>query len=255
MNLAKLTGLCLITIFACSKAASGCSMIHIDPIELPDRTYIFTGRVVDIVGSIDFPEVVGNSGGLVIKPEGIVYVPRTARLFELYIFGTGATCQTTGFSAEALSKAYPIGSRVRVVATKLNSFGGSHNGNIVLAASAEDDISRNDSRARSSASLESVFDYRKHHDRVKRLAKNDERNKLFSLYLQQSHFEFWKDLVRLERVRSREDKIEILERLVYSPLIFDYQGYQGLLKKYVKRRDVIESMSARRVAWIRQLSY
>lgn len=254
MNLAKLTGLCLIIIFACSSAASGCSMIHVEPIELPATTYVFTGRVVDIVGSLHFPEVVGPSGGLMIKPEGIVYVPRTAKLFELYIFGMGPTCETTGLSAENLSKVYPIGSRVRVIATKLNR-SGSHNGNIVLTASAADDISRNDSRARSSASLGNVFDYRKHHDRIKRIGKGDERDKLFSLYLQQSHFEFWKDLVRLERVKSREHKIEILERLVYSPLLFNHQGYQGLLKKYVKRRDVIENMSARRVAWIRQLSY
>ena len=254
MNLAKITALCVIIVFACSSAASGCSMIHVDPIELPATTYVFTGRVVDIVGSFDFPEVVGPSGGLIIKPEGIVYVPRTAKLFELYIFGTGPTCRTTGISAENLSKVYPIGSRVRVIATKLNR-SGSHNGNIVLSASAYDDISRNDAGARSRASLGNVFDYRKPHDRIKRIANQDERYKLFSLYLQQSHFEFWKDLVRLKRVKSREHKIEILERLVYSPLIFDYQGYQSLLKKYVKRRDVIENMSARRVAWIRQLSY
>jgi hypothetical protein len=230
-------------------------MIHIDPVELPATTYIFTGRVVDITGSIDFPEVVGRAAGLIIRPEGIVYVPQAAKLFELYIFGMGPTCETTGISAEALSKAFPIGSRVRVVATKLNRFGGSHHGSTVLTASAADDISRNDSTPRSSAYPGSVFDYRKHHDRIKRMANNDERNKLFSSYLQQSHFEFWKDLVRLQRAKSRAHKMEILERLVYTPLLFDYPAYQVLLARYVKSKDVIANISARRVAWIRQLSY
>ncbi len=230
-------------------------MFRVYPIELPATTYVFTGRVVDVVGSFDVPEVVGASGGLVIKPEGIVYSPRTARLFELFIFGTSPTCRPTGISVEALSKAYPIGSKVRVIATKLNQFGGIHNGNTVLSTSAEDDISLNDSRARSSSSLRSVFDYRKHHDIIKRIAIKDERYKSFSLYLQQSHFEYWKDLVRLQRAKSRMHKIEILERLVYSPLIFDYRGYQRLLRKYVRRRAVIEQMSERRTRWIQQLSY
>ena len=85
MNLAKLTGLCLSIIFACSSAALACSMIHIDPIELPDTTYIFTGRVVDIIGSVDFPDVIGGSSGLVIKPEGIVYAPKPPSCLS-YIF-------------------------------------------------------------------------------------------------------------------------------------------------------------------------
>ena len=66
-------------------------------------------------------------------------------------------------------------------------------------------------------------------------------------------FELRKDLLRLETQKSRRDRIRILQRLRYYPIVGGPLSYYGLTKHYAGSR-VARLLDNKREAWIEKMN-
>ena len=228
----KHLSLVLLFIGSLSRPGWGCTII-VHPITGFDLSeYIFIGEVVDIVGPIQPKYVVGEAWGLAIRVEAEVFLPRKSRSnYEVFRFNRESDCSLEGESMKELLKAYPIGSKVRVVAREFvapKSMDGS-----IRLTSTNLGIVPNDYKAGDWLSRE--YNY-KTYDRSD-----------YSLV----DFELRKDLLRLSKSKSEKRSVAILERLVYyPPLILDYSA---IVDNHLRNSRVAGILKKKREEWTRKL--
>jgi hypothetical protein len=250
--LATITMLSL-TVFAPLYA---CSLAIPPIVKFNPNEYVFTGRVVGIVGPSQSKRFSREGWGLQIELNDVVYLPRTPkRYFEVYPFDLWADCSLAGTAKEELVKYYPIGSSVKVIARKAKLLSTPlAEGDLRLEISpySWSEISRNyldDGTEISDA--RSVFDYHAY----KMITPADYVSD-FMPFLDAKvalpAFELRKDLLRLETNKLRSDRITILERLMYYP-IGGPLSYYGVTEHYAGSK-MARSLSDRREVWIEELN-
>jgi hypothetical protein len=245
----------LFILFACvvaPRASLGCTL-GLPPVKGFDPTeYVFTGEVTDIVGPFESAEFEGRAWGLKVKVDEAVYLPKTlGGSFEVFPYNLGADCSTMGVSREELEKHYPMGSKVKVIAQEarlLKGKPGEDDVRLEIQPDSLGNVSRNyyeDGRLMTSA--DSVFDYRDY----KRVTPAD-YVKDFMPFLDAHgllpEFELRKDLLRLRNAKARDERLSILERLVYYPKCCDLD-FAKILKDHLRDSKASRALAKRREAW------
>ena len=242
----------LIACVIAPRVSLGCTL-GVPPVKGFDPTeYVFTGEVTDIVGPFESAEFEGRAWGLKVKVDEAVYLPKTPRgSFEVFPYNLGADCSTVGVTKEELEKYYPVGSKVKVIAQEarlLKGRPGEGDMRLEIQPDSLGNVSRNyyeDGRTMTFAG--SVFDYRSYRRvTVKDYVKDfmpflDAHGKL-------PEFELRKDLLRLRNARARDERLSILERLVYYPQCCDLD-FAKILKDHLGNSKASKALTKRREAW------
>lgn len=246
----------LLSTVLCSSSYA-CSLALPPIVKFNSHEYVFTGRVVGLVGPSQSKRFRGNAWGLQIEPIDAVYLPKKPmRYFEVFPFELWADCSIAGTKKEQLVKYYPIGSNVKVIARKSKLLPNAAVGTDVrleISPYVWGDISRNsyedgtpitDSR--------SVFNYKTY-----KMVTPGQYVSDFMPFLDARgglpDFELRKDLLRLETTRSRTDRITILERLMYYPICCGGLSYYGVTEHYLDKKTA-KTFSDRREAWIDKMN-
>ena len=65
-------------------------------------------------------------------------------------------------------------------------------------------------------------------------------------------FELRKDLLRLRKAKSKNERMQIIERLMYYPICCGGFSYYGIAKTYLRNPRLVRSLSDKREAWINE---
>lgn len=217
----------LIFVLFFSSIIFACSLRRMEPAPVAafdHRSYIFIGEVIgysEVIKSEAKPgdwsdkfKFYGEGSGLKIKPLEVINLPNESKdYFELFIFGVTPWCAPSLHNA-----VYPIGTKLRIISTEAT---------LLPNRSAENKI-RLENRIFDSLSAvrdtdlyvtdaDSVFDYK----RWKTLLPEILKSKIAEVnsFNDFMFVEIVKDLQRLEKAKSKKERKEILERLLYAPNI------------------------------------
>ena len=195
----------------------GCSLAQGPPIAIfgPDHYhYIFVGEVVGYTEEMRSPKFIGPIRGLKVKPLESFNLPiATDDYYEIFKYGVDASCQPLPTNA-----VYPIGTKLRIVANESILLPNRTPEKRVRLESQIFDRFSVDDPTNGFSSLETAFfDYKDRGKTLKTLVRNANGGILNSAYSDFIFLEIQKDLQRLILAKSRDEKFEILERLVYAP--------------------------------------
>jgi hypothetical protein len=254
--ISKLAGGALLSV-AVFSSTQACSLALPPIIKFNPNEYVFTGRVVGLLGPFQSKRLRDNAWGLQIEPMDAVNLPdRPTRYFEVIPFELWADCSLGGTDKEKLVKYYPVGSKVKVIARKAKLLPNpTAPGDVRLEISPYvwGDISRNSyDDGTQMADSKSVFDYKAY-----KMVTPDQYVSDFMPFLDARgalpDFELRKDLLRLETNKSRGDRITILERLMYYPICCGGLSYYGVTEHYLDKKTA-RAFSDRREAWIDKMN-
>jgi hypothetical protein len=241
--------LCVIT----TGVSFGCSL-GLQPVRDFDRNeYIFIGEVIGIAGPFETRKFHPQAWGLKIKVTDPVNLPQSpASYFEVIPYELWADCTIKGSSEESLLQDFPTGSKVKIIARRSNLLPHKLNGGHIrleILPGSLGSISRNytDESSRPLTSSQSVFDY-KAYRRIFPSEYTEAARE--SLYAQSAlpEFEMRKDLQRLRNSTDQDQRIIILERLIYYPECCDLD-FDRIIKKYIKNRKARDSLLEKRETW------
>ena len=247
--------LLLLAFIACASApqtSSGCTFGLKALKEFDTAEYVFTGEVMGVVGPFESSEFEGRAWGLKVKVEEAVHLPKRPRAaFEVFPYHTWSDCTTAAASREELEKSYPVGSKVKVIATAAKLLKGRPGGGdlrLEIPPGGAGSVTRNyydDGRRMTSAN--SVFDYRSYR---RDTPETYEEGSALSRYAHRvlPEFELRKDLLRLKNARGVAERVSILERLVYYPECCDLDFFV-IAKKHLGESEAFRALVARRRAW------
>jgi hypothetical protein len=182
--------------------------------------------------------MIGESWGLLVKSRASVFLPQTPKTyFEVFPLKLYPDCSTRGWTKESLIEDYSIGSEVRVIAKKAVSLPPTFEpGRIRLEVPAGDYGVRKIIDAYGTRTLDDVYDYTTRAFKVKSNAEA----------AAEWEFEMRKDLLRLSKTKSEQQKIEVLRRLAYYPSVWDGLDYSELVNTYLRKGAVARSLIKRR---------
>ena len=183
----------------------GCVDVKIRISRFPSPFYIFIGEVTGYTGELKSKRFLDKKTyGLKIKVLETVNLPKRSEDFFEVFPQRGLNCNlAAAYPLKELRRDYPINSKVRVIAIedkffpRQNETGQIRSEAPILALN----VRRNDLKNSSQTTAGSIFDYSK--------GKKDDSGIL--------EFELYKDLLRLEKAESENEKVKILERLVFFP--------------------------------------
>ena len=243
---------CMLIVLSLSQAITfGCSL-RVAPISQFDTAqYVFIGEVIGVVGPLKSEAKKADGGeawGLRIKVVDKIFLPQTpASHFDVFPYDLTAWCGLSGWKSEELSKYYPIGSQVRVIAKETTLLESKlPDGNIRLETSIYNrgSIARN-SESDLNTSAESLYDYKRYADRRRTSAEEDP---LFDSNYYLPHFELRKDLLRLRDASSEDEKVNILERLLFFPHVYDLD-YPKIAELNVRNAETVKLLNEKWGAW------
>ena len=251
-NLVRLTctfAICLLSL----KVAFGCATIIVTPLTSFDSSeYIFIGEVFAVAEPITSERFHGEAWGLKIRVKDSVNLPKSpASHFVVVPFDLASDCRDLGQSEKELLRFFPVGSEVRVIA-KESKYAKRlmPDGNIRLEVLPDNLglIARNYSDAgQTLTSVGSRFEYKEYEEiNPCGISGNDRPD--YEAKTSVPDFEFRKDLLRLKNASSENEKVEILERLLYFPGSYEYDD---IVAQHVKDRKVKKRLSEERKAWMR----
>ncbi len=149
----------------------------------------------------------GPTAGLVVDVKGSLFTPDPVKkTYEVYRFNVAPDCSLIGQSVELLNSKYPIGEMVQVIAGPADHLPQSSQpdvGRLEIRHAHRDsicDIEDSDRTVRNSID-DPGFDYRRHRADL----------------LGDISFEFKKDLLRLKRAKTSDERETIIDRLTYYP--------------------------------------
>jgi hypothetical protein len=260
-----------LTIFVC--VSYGCTLNGKTLSKFDPTKYVFIGKVGGYTKPLEFkktkPEnrisetIAPETGapekavGLIVKIKESVFLPETpAADFEVFPLELGADCSILGTDETALQRQFPIDAEIRVVAKKTQILPAASDGkNIRLeirpgeAESIAGNFYENGERM---TNVDSIFDYRN----FKQPTPAD-YTESFMPFLDAKtllpDFEARKDLLRLEKSKSRTEKSQILNRLLYLP-IDSRVSLRAMLKKYAANKDEFQDLYYKRLFEIEGLS-
>jgi hypothetical protein len=210
----------------------GCSMIqvpeHPRSIVSPGM-YILVGEVIGYTGPISDPNNFrGTAVGLRLKIVESIHFPYFQNDYvDLFIFGHGTDC----FPEAKDGNRTPIGTRYRLALGEARLVANRSGSHVRLESDVFSRLAIDESMYGFSTTAKSEFDYKKDFrqlaDKFMAPGMEDRRRWLDDfLYIEAS-----KDLLRLQRARSEQERMSILERLLYCPNI----NYRRLFSSEVGR--------------------
>lgn len=211
---------------------SACSMIH--PPEPPRASvnpsmFILVGEVIGYTAPVTDPNNFrGTAVGLKMRIVEAIQVPyhKTDHV-EVFMFRHGPDCLT-----EAREGNPALGTRYRLAlypARLVSSY--SADGHVRLESRVFDRIGIDESNFGFSTTADSVFDYRTNVPLLTRSAASTEKQSKIGWVDDFLYIESSKDLIRYAKALNKQERMDILERLLYSPYV-DYR--QLVFSKYDK---------------------
>ena len=226
-------------------ASRRCSL-GLKPIDKFDAAeYVFTGKVAEVVGPLKSKRS-GEVWGLLVDVDEKLHAPSPlAARAEVFPFHLGADCSDVPWDKQELTRYFPTGAKVRVIAVKSLVFKEpAADGIVRLDAYLYDkgDLSRNELDGTQMTSASTVYDYAGF--KKPEEDETDENEPLQDARWSLPQFELRKDLLRLRRADAETERLQILERLAAYPgehyvdfaavarrFVKDAQALSGLLKK------------------------
>ena len=167
--------------------------------------------------------------------------------FEVIPFQLWADCSTNGTNGEELLKHYPVGSTVKVIAraAKLIPKVNGSNFRLEIVPGSWGDISRNYYEdGRQMADAESEFDYKSF-----KVPTPNDYVESFMPFLDAKvalpDFELRKDLLRLEKANSKDERLRILTRLLYYPDWGRGGSYYDIANHYLRDPKLAKKLARR----------
>jgi hypothetical protein len=225
-----------------------CSLVMAPIKRFEPEEYVFTGQVVGIVGPFESKSFRQQAWGLQIKIQEKVNLPETPTGdFELIPFELWADCSANGRKSEDLLKNYPVGSKVKVIAraAQLVPRVNGVNLRLEILPGTWGDISRNYYEdGRQMADAQSIFDYKS----FKRPTGNDYVES-FMPFLDAKgalpDFELRKDLLRLEKAKSQQERLQIINRLLFYPA-GGRGDFYGIAEHYLRDAKLVKALDRQR---------
>ncbi len=214
----------LIFIFVFDSIIFACSMKQMlsPPIANADKqSYIFVGEVIGYTeifkskikaGTFEGDDkFYGEGKGLIIKPLEIINMPNSSGDYvELFKFGVTPWCLPKIYDAP-----FPIGTKLRIIANEATVLPNrSPENRIRLESKIFDRLSIIKETDEFNNTATSVFDYKTWKSLQAKI--QTEKQSAFSDFM---IAEINKDLLRLEKAATKQERYEILERLLYAPSI------------------------------------
>ena len=201
-------------------SVSACSMIH--PPEPPRASvnpgmFILVGEVIGYTAPVTDPNNFrGTAVGLKMRIIEAIQVPyhKTDHV-EVFMFRHGPDCLT-----EAMEDKPALGTRYRLAlypARLVSSY--SADGHVRLESRVFDRIGIDESNFGFSTTADSVFDYRTNVPLLTRSAASSEMQSKIGWADDFLYIETSKDLIRYAKATKEEERMDILERLLYSPYV------------------------------------
>ena len=214
------------------QALYGCVTIAKDISKFDETEYVFIGEVVGYTQPVWFDRDKANKTispvsltyvekhpdqlavGLIVAPRESVYLPRSPKKnFEVFQFDTWADCTVVGLTLDKVSRDFPVGSEVRVIAKESSFVTPSKEDSVIRLEDRPEEngsvaLNRNKDGSRMTTST-SIFDYKSF--------KFDSDKDPESKYVLPG-FELRKDLLRLKLEQKPSEKSAILSRLLSFPL-------------------------------------
>lgn len=202
--------------------AFGCSL-YIAPVSDFDTAhYIFIGEIVKIIKNVEYESqgVKDEAVGFKVKVSENIYSPKQAIYFEVFPLHLTASCGLRSDPKKLLDQ-FSVGSQVRVVAKETTVFKNNPGENSIVRLDTSiynrGSFSKNDVSANLQTSAKSVYDYSGFAPKQRKTAADDA---LVASNYNLPEFELRKDLLRLKESKSEDEKLKIVERLVFYPHIY-----------------------------------
>jgi hypothetical protein len=218
--------------------------------------YVFIGEVVEII-KVTKPQPSENrtdAEGLKVKVIESIYPSKAAPYYEVVPLGMDVACNLQGVTG--LARAFPVGSKVRVVAQEAAIYKKltAEDSVIRLEVSYKTDgsIFRNDLGKNIETSADAIYDYRSFSFTMKKPTTPDEE-RLLSAKTDLRHFELQKDLARLVTAKAETQRLKVMERLVYYPETY-YLAYHILAQAYLKPGKKRRALEAKWEEHIQQIA-
>lgn len=218
----------LIFVLFFSSIIFACKIVRMEPqpvAAFDHRSYIFVGEVIGYTETIksgnetDRPRAqdykfYGEGRGLKIKPLEVVNLPNESKdYFELFIFGVTPWC-----APKLTDAVYPVGTKLRIISTEATLLPNrSAENKIRLENRIFDPLSAVRDTDLYVTTAASIFDYKTWKTLLPEILKSKIAE--VSSFKDFMFVEIVKDLQRLEKAKSKKERKEILERLLYAPNI------------------------------------
>lgn len=225
--------------------AFGCSLALKRISDFDIEHYIFIGEVVEVIKQ-NKPKTDENKAlpiGLKIKVVENVFSPKQSSFYEVYPLRIQPDCSLTG-DIKDLSERFPVGSQVRLIAKEVKEAkilrDQTANSVIQLETSIfnKGSIARNDLSDINRTSAKSFYDYGSF---VPMQAKSAAEYLLAESISLLPEFELRKDLLRLKELKSEDERIKILERLIFYPPI-SWLDLPKMARTYIKNEEKIAAL-------------
>jgi len=227
-------------------AAARCTLA-LKPVEkLDDAEYVFTGKVAEVVGPLKTRRS-GEVWGLLVDVDEKIHAPsQLGARAEVFPFHLGADCSDVPWDKEDVTRFFPAGARVRIVAVKSQVFKEpAADGAVRLDAYLYDNgqVARNELAGAQMTSASTVYDYAAF--RRPEEGETDENEPLLDARWSLPQFELRKDLLRLRRAASGVGRVQILERLANYPGQYDLD-FAAVARRHVKDEQALANLLKKR---------
>lgn len=242
----------------------GCTLAGKSATKFDPNEYVFIGKVIGYTDAVAYDHKKANGSvepvsstslasrpltdyvnyGLVVEATESVHMPSKATTFEIFEYWLRADCLVTGVSKNHFRDKFPIGSEVRIVSRKAEFVAAGLNGYTRLENKLDEDHSLTTNTlgdGTRATSANSIFDYSTH-------TYVDGRDSLDKYLL--PAFELRKDLLRLSKSKTDEERRSILDRIYRAPfgIDVDHGGifkdnartdaeYRSYYDRFLKERD------------------
>ncbi|MDQ4119935.1 MAG: hypothetical protein M3209_00525 [Acidobacteriota bacterium] len=177
-----------------------------------------------------------------------IYSTYSASNYQVFPLQLTASCGLQSYKDDELKERFPIGSEVRVVASIAERIENKSPDNIIRFETSvynRGSISRNDLSEKLRTSADRIYDYK---DYDWRQPTTQEEWNLFGSQYYLQYFELMKDFLRLKKSKTENEKLSILERLVYFP---HYLDFETIVKRNVSSAKIsAELIEKRKARWL-----
>ena len=228
------------------RAAARCTLANKPLDKFDDAEYVFTGRVAEVVGPLRSKRS-GAVWGLLLDVDERVHAPsQLGARAEVFPFHLGDDCSDVPWDKEDLTRFFPVGAKVRIVAVKSKTFKEpAADGALRLDAYLYDNglVSRNELGGARMTSAANVYDYAA----FKRPEEEEtnENEPVLEARWSLPRFELRKDLLRLRQAGTEADRLQILERLAAYPSTYDFK-FDVVARRHVKNDQALAALLKKR---------
>ena len=227
-------------------ATSRCTLANKPLEKFDDAEYVFTGRVAEVVGPLRSKRS-GAVWGLLVDVDERVHAPsQLGSRAEVFPFHLGDDCGDVPWDKEDLTRFFPAGTKVRIVAVRSQTFKEpAADGALRLDAYLYDNghVARNELGGARMTSAETVYDYATFKQPEEE--ETNENEPVLEARWSLPRFELRKDLLRLRQADAEADRLQILERLAAYPSTYDFK-FDAVARRHVRDEQALAALLKKR---------